>query len=116
MSLCVCRRAWLLTVSAFVCVLAGGLRADGVGTTSISDDYLVNTWEGDANLSGSTVTSIVQAHDGYLWVGTYDGLIRFDGVHSVFYDSQNKPALSHSRIQGLYVDARGGIWINTYRG
>ncbi len=49
-------------------------------------------------------------------MGTYEGLTRFDGVRSVLFDSQNTPELGHSRIQGLYLDARGTLWINTYRG
>ncbi|HEV2319262.1 MAG TPA: two-component regulator propeller domain-containing protein, partial [Verrucomicrobiae bacterium] len=81
-----------------------------------SDDYLVKSWDTQDNLSGSTVTAILQTEDGYLWVGTYEGLTRFDGVHAVTFDSLNTPALSHSRIQGLYLDARGTLWINTYRG
>lgn len=85
-------------------------------TQPVSDDYLIRTWDTEDNLSGSTVTSILQTPDGYLWVGTYEGLTRFDGVHSVTFDSLNTPALSHSRIQGLYLDARGTLWINTYRG
>lgn len=79
-------------------------------------DYLIKTWNAEDSLSGSTVTAIIQTPDGYLWVGTYEGLIRFDGVHSQTFDAQNQPALSHSRIQGLYLDARGTLWINTYRG
>jgi signal transduction histidine kinase/ligand-binding sensor domain-containing protein len=85
-------------------------------TPAVSDDYLIKTWDTEENLSGSTVTAILQTPDGYLWVGTYEGLTRFDGVHSVTFDSLNTPALSHSRIQGLYLDARGTLWINTYRG
>ncbi len=86
-------------------------------TRLVSDDYLIKTWDSDDNLSGSTVTAIAQTPDGYLWVGTYEGLIRFDGIHSVSFDSLNTPALSPpSRIQGLYLDARGTLWINTYRG
>ncbi|HEV2453011.1 MAG TPA: two-component regulator propeller domain-containing protein, partial [Verrucomicrobiae bacterium] len=85
-------------------------------TRLVPDDYAVKTWDAEDNLSGSTVTAIIQTSDGYLWVGTYEGLTRFDGVHSVTFDSLNTPALSHSRVQGLYLDARGTLWINTYRG
>jgi len=85
-------------------------------TRPVSDDYFIKTWDTEENLSGSTVTAITQTPDGYLWVGTYEGLTRFDGVSSVTFDSLNTPALSHSRIQGLYLDARGTLWINTYRG
>lgn len=80
------------------------------------DNYFGNAWDMEENHSGSTVTSIVQTPDGYMWAGTYDGLIRFDGVQSVTFDSQNTPELGHSRIQGLYLDSLGGLWINTFRG
>lgn len=79
-------------------------------------DYLIDPWGTGDNLPGSSVTAITQTPDGYLWVGTYDGLARFDGVRFVTFDPGNTPALGHPRIQGLYVDARGTLWINTYRG
>jgi len=96
--------------------LMGWSRGTASEARPVSDDFLIRTSDADDNLSGSTVTSILQTRDGYLWVGTYDGLSRFDGVHSVTYDSLNQPALSYSRIQGLYLDARGTLWINTYLG
>src|ERR1700733_7368390 len=71
------------------------------------DDFLIKPLDTEGSLPGSTVTAITQTPDGYLWIGTYEGLTRFDGVHSVTFDSLNTPALSHSRIQGLYLDARG---------
>ncbi len=79
-------------------------------------DYLVDVWDTENNLPGSTVTAIAQTPDGYLWVGTYNGLARFDGVRFVTFDPDTTPALSQSRVQGLFLDARGTLWINTYRG
>ena len=112
------RRAAFLALNllASLVLLTGLPEPAHCETRSLSNDYLLNNWDSDPNLSGSTVTSIVQTRDGYLWVGTYDGLIRFDGVRSEMFDSQNRPALGHSRIQGLYLDGQGGLWINTYRG
>ena len=111
-------RIWSLTVCSLgLCgMLCASPQSEASETRPVSDDYLVRTWDTEDNLSGSTVTAILQTPDGYLWVGTYEGLTRFDGVHTVTYDSLNRPALSHSRIQGLYLDARGTLWINTYRG
>lgn len=109
-------RLWIIPGLSLWFILLGLSPGAASETRPVSDDYLIRTWDAEDNLSGSTVTAIVQTPDGYLWAGTYEGLTRFDGVHSVTFDSLNTPALSHSRIQGLYLDARGTLWINTYRG
>ena len=80
-------------------------------------DYLVDKWVTENNsLPSSTVTSIAQTPDGYLWVGTYNGLSRFDGARFVTFDPVNTPELGQARVQGLFLDANGTLWINTFRG
>jgi len=79
-------------------------------------DYLVDGWDTENNLPSSTVTSIAQTPDGYLWVGTYNGLARFDGARFVVFDPANRPEITQPRIQGIFTDARGTLWINTFRG
>ena len=81
-----------------------------------SADYLVDGWDTENNLPSSTVTSMAQTPDGYLWVGTYNGLARFDGARFVVKDPANTPELTQPRVQALYTDAQGTLWINTYRG
>ena len=73
-------------------------------------------WDTDKGLPSSTVTAIAQTPDGYLWAGTYNGLARFDGARFVNFDPANKPQLGQPRVQGLFLDARGTLWINTFRG
>ena len=79
-------------------------------------DYLVDDWDTENNLPSSTVTSIAQTPDGYLWIGTYNGLARFDGARFETFDPANQPALGQPRVQGLFLDANGTLWINTFRG
>jgi ligand-binding sensor domain-containing protein len=79
-------------------------------------DYLVDNWDTENNLPSSTVTAIAQTPDGYLWVGTYNGLARFDGARFVTFDPVNTPELTQTRIQGLFLDANGTLWINTFHG
>ena len=62
------------------------------------------------------MTAITQTPDGYLWIGTYNGLVRFDGVRFVTFDPLNTSALKHARIVALFTDAHGTLWINTYDG
>jgi hypothetical protein len=86
------------------------------GAVAAPAEYLVDGWGTEDNLPSSTVTAVAQTPDGYLWVGTYDGLARFDGARFVTFDSANTPELSQPRIQGLFLDVQGTLWINTFRG
>lgn len=81
-----------------------------------SGDYLIDVWTAENGLPNSSVTAIAQTPDGYLWVGTYNGLARFDGVQFVTFDPANTPALLRARVRKLYVDGAGTLWINTYDG
>jgi signal transduction histidine kinase/ligand-binding sensor domain-containing protein len=78
--------------------------------------FLFEIKDTEDDLPSSTVTAIEQTREGYLWIGTYNGLARYDGERFVTYHPINTPELSHARIQGLYVDAEGTLWINTFRG
>ena len=73
-------------------------------------------WTSDNGLPDSSVTAVAQTPDGYLWFGTYNGLTRFDGVQFVNFDPLNTPELGHARVDGLFVDAQGTLWINTHDG
>jgi signal transduction histidine kinase/ligand-binding sensor domain-containing protein len=58
----------------------------------------------------------VQTYDGYLWLGTYNGLARFDGMHFTVFDDSNTPELRSSRITSLFEAADGTLWIGTESG
>ena len=103
-----CSLLLLMLPPAFAVTLAQG--------ADMSGDYLVDVWTPENGLPDSSVTAIAQTPDGYLWIGTYNGLVRFDGVHFVTFDPANAPALKHARVRQLYVDNQGLLWINTYGG
>jgi signal transduction histidine kinase/ligand-binding sensor domain-containing protein len=112
------RRIFPMPVSRLCfAVMAMGLFLTAVHeAVAAPEDYLVDVWDTENGLPGSTVTAIAQTPDGYLWVGTYAGLARFDGVRFVTFDPVNTPELSQARVQGLFLDANGTLWINTFRG
>ncbi len=64
----------------------------------------------------NAVTAIVQSRDGYLWLGTYSGLVRFDGARFVLFDNSNTPQLRTSRVTSLYEDPAGVLWIGQETG
>jgi signal transduction histidine kinase/ligand-binding sensor domain-containing protein len=94
-------------------VLGAALRVCGSG---LSGEYLTDVWTADNGLPDSSITAIAQTPDGYLWVGTYNGLARFDGMRFVTFDPANTPALAHARVRTLSVDDQGTLWINTFDG
>lgn len=81
-----------------------------------SPNYFVRAWQAEQGLPQSKVTAVVQGHDGYLWVGTYSGLARFDGVRFVVFDENNTPALRSSRVTSLFESADGVLWIGDESG
>ena len=62
-------------------------------------NYCVRLWQAEQGLPQNKVTAIVQTRDGFLWMGTYSGLARFDGVHFDVFDQDNTPEL-HRCIAG----------------
>ena len=76
-------------------------------------DYIVDTWGDKEGLPQSSVLSIVQTRDGYLWLGTLSGLIRFDGVRFTVFDEANTPGFNSSQIVYLFEDSRSNLWVGT---
>ena len=103
-------RNYSLSVLVFILVVSSAHAADPSG------DYLVDTWTSENGLPDGSVSSIAQTPDGYLWIGTYNGLVRFDGVRFVSFDPANTPALAHAGVRKLSVDTQGTLWINTFDG
>ncbi len=78
--------------------------------------YAVSHWEMQEGLPLNKVRAVTQTPDGYLWVGTFNGLARFDGVRFKVFDVANTPALQHNGIESLAVDATGRLWIGDTSG
>jgi diguanylate cyclase (GGDEF)-like protein len=76
----------------------------------------LSVWTSETGLPQNTVDAIVQTRDGYLWIGTEEGLVRFDGVRFVVSDRQSAPALRSSFVSSLFEAPDGTLWIGTYGG
>lgn len=75
--------------------------------------YGLDRWTRFDGLPSNAVHSILQTRDGYLWIGTEEGLARFDGVRFTVFDSENTEALVEQNIRGLFEDRDGTLWIAT---
>jgi len=72
----------------------------------------------DPVLTSETYNGFSRDSDGFLWIGTENGLLKFDGINYIHYrhDENNPASLSDSRILGVMSDSRGRIWAPTANG
>ncbi|HVU28068.1 MAG TPA: two-component regulator propeller domain-containing protein [Verrucomicrobiae bacterium] len=99
--------SWLICVC--VCIFIGVAKAS-------DSPFIVNSWSTEQGLPQSSVISVIQTHDGYLWLGTLNGLVRFDGIHFTVFDENNTPGLSSDRIVFLFEGSRTNFWVGTDTG
>ncbi len=78
--------------------------------------FAVDVWGTADGLRQSSVIALSQTHDGYLWVGTLNGLARFDGNSFTTFNVNNTPGLPGNGIIFLYEDRRTNFWAVTDNG
>jgi ligand-binding sensor domain-containing protein/serine phosphatase RsbU (regulator of sigma subunit) len=76
--------------------------------------YVTHEWrQSDDGLPANYVPALLQTRDGYLWLASQEGLVRFDGDRFVVYSTRNVPALGTNDIDALAEDTSGALWIGT---
>ncbi|TSA40623.1 MAG: hypothetical protein D4R57_01595 [Verrucomicrobiales bacterium] len=97
-------------------LLIAGLTFCGLTVSSLaaSPSYIIDP--APAGLPQSSVISMVQTRDGYLWLGTINGLARFDGHRYEVVNEWNTTGLSGNTIVHLAEDSRGGLWVGGVNG
>jgi ligand-binding sensor domain-containing protein/AraC-like DNA-binding protein len=86
-----------------------------LGQSELSErqQYVVQKWTTSSGLPHNKIQCILQTHDGYLWIGTPSGLVRFDGVRFTLFNRWNTPFLEQDDILCLYEDQDQALWIGT---
>jgi signal transduction histidine kinase/ligand-binding sensor domain-containing protein/DNA-binding response OmpR family regulator len=71
----------------------------------------------DLNLSQNSINCILQDHNGFLWIGTWSGLIRYNGyATTIFHAGSQSGNLKSNQISALYEDSNKNLWVGTIRG
>jgi signal transduction histidine kinase/ligand-binding sensor domain-containing protein len=80
--------------------------------------YHFDSYTADNGLPHNAIAGMCQTRDGYLWVATGNGLLRFDGVHFQIFNSINTPALEVNGFSpaSLLEDRQGDLWAGTWAG
>ncbi|MEN3334184.1 MAG: hypothetical protein V7641_3549 [Blastocatellia bacterium] len=104
------RSLYLLVCSCLVllCAASNGLALD---PNKLLTQYIRDGWTTANGLPQNVAFSIVQTRDGYLWFGTLEGLVRFDGLEFTVFDSTNTPEMPNANIAALFEDQEGALWI-----
>src|SRR6516165_2548333 len=118
METCCVRR--LHTVSLGI-VLAGVLLASypcalALDPTLDVSQYAHKSWKVREGFTKGRISAIAQTPDGYLWLGTEFGLMRFDGVRAASWQPPAGQHLPSSRIYSLLAASDGTLWIGASRG
>lgn len=79
-------------------------------------NFIRDTWSIEQGLPHIAALAVAQDAEGYIWVGTPNGLARFDGVRFVAYSAATTPALPSDAIEALQLDSEGRLWIGTTKG
>jgi ligand-binding sensor domain-containing protein/signal transduction histidine kinase len=82
----------------------------------IAQNYTTRVWQTQDGLPQQTVQAVAQTQDGFVWIGTTGGLLRFDGSHFLTFDRQNTPAFQEDSIFSLTTGRDGTLWIGTEGG
>lgn len=79
----------------------------------INDGFLYQNWTTQDGLPVNSVSSIVQSKKGYLWFGTEDGLVRFDGIRFTIINNTTHPELRYNRIKDITTFGNGLLILNS---
>jgi ligand-binding sensor domain-containing protein/signal transduction histidine kinase len=99
------------------CAIAGlaavcfAVSASAVDPTRTVSQYLHDSWGTERGLPGGSITAIAQTSDGYLWIGTDKGLVRFDGLNFHQFERAHPDPILIGPVRTLLVDASDNLWI-----
>lgn len=98
------------------CVVALAWLDAPVARAGALADQFVETWTSRDGLPHSTVHGIGQSADGYLWLATWEGIVRYDGRDFRLYRRDDVPGLGDDGVRALHVGPRGDVWVGSTRG
>ena len=105
-------RRWLLrSTTAGLAAVCFALSVFAVDANRLMSQYIRNSWGTESGFPGGSVSSIAQTPDGYLWIGTDKGLVRFDGLNFRQFEQATPISFTIGPVQTLLTDAQGNLWI-----
>ena len=95
---------------------AASAAAQPVSGTRAFGRYQQVNWQERDGLPQNTVLAVTTTRDGYVWVGTYEGAVRFDGVRFTLFNPSTTTGIGNSFVTSLLERRDGDLWLATYGG
>jgi ligand-binding sensor domain-containing protein len=95
---------------------AASAAAQSASRTDVFGRYQQAIWQERDGLPQNTVLAIATTRDGYLWMGTYEGAVRFDGVRFTLFNPSTTTGIGNSFVTSLLERRDGDLWLATYGG
>jgi diguanylate cyclase (GGDEF)-like protein len=109
-------KSWYRLSLLYVLLICLSANSHALSPDKSISQYVHSDWNNADGLPQNSVTSIAQTEDGYLWMGTLEGLVRFDGARFTLFNTRNTPAFTHNIVVALLVDSKDHLWIATSGG
>ncbi len=110
-------KAICLRLMVFLCFIVVFSSSSALSPDKQLHQFLTEVWDSDAGLPSVQFDSMATGPEGYLWLGTPQGLARFDGVRFRSFGEDTAPGLVGNVIGPLLLDREGhSLWIGTYKG
>jgi len=110
------RRPGAFLLGLLLAVAAAPQPAVALDPNRAITQYVHDIWQTERGLPQNTILAMLQTRDGYLWLGTQDGLARFDGARFAVFDTRNTPELGNNDVLALLEDRASRLWIGTNGG
>jgi ligand-binding sensor domain-containing protein/signal transduction histidine kinase len=105
------RHSRLKNVLVGLALVCSAYSARAIDPNRAISQYMQDRWGSEKGFTGGSVSAIAQTADGYLWIGTEKGLIRFDGLSFRTFQQASPTSFQIGPVRGLLTDAQGNLWI-----
>lgn len=106
----------LILLQGIAALLLGAMAQSAPAQLLPQDAYHIESWQNDEGLPQGSAVALAQTRDGYLWIGTFGGLARFDGLRFRVFDTTSTPELPGNAITALHETDDGTLLIGTSTG
>jgi PAS domain S-box-containing protein len=106
-----------LPTAAFIfALIAPAAWAWAIDPSKSINQFVHDVWKVEDGLPQNSIQAIIQSRQGYLWLGTQEGIARFDGVRFEVFDKKRIKAIRDNYILCLFEDGNGALWAGTRGG